>query len=187
MAKAINTRRRRALKTGLQGLGLSGLLTGCGSLSKVLDDEIKLDPDSNTERSQRLDGKRPISAKDQGSAITNHGQAPEKSPRITTESPTNAQTQAEPSSINILSLSQLPSIEREFRAAWVASVANIDWPSKPGLSSASLRAEIDRICKQAALIGLNALIVQIRPSADAYMHRRSSRLASFLWGNKGQH
>lgn len=57
MAKAINTRRRRALKTGLQGLGLSGLLTGCGSLSKVLDDEIKLDPDSHTESPQRLGGK----------------------------------------------------------------------------------------------------------------------------------
>ena len=48
MAKAINTRRRRALKTGIQGLGLSSLLTGCGSLSKVLDDEIKLDPESHT-------------------------------------------------------------------------------------------------------------------------------------------
>ncbi|MFM8881720.1 MAG: hypothetical protein ACKOGK_05670, partial [Betaproteobacteria bacterium] len=114
MVKAINARRRRALKTGIQGLGLTSLLTGCGSLSKVLDDEIKLDPDSNTERSQRLDGKRPTSAKDQGSAITNHGQASEKSPRIRTEPPVKAQSQVETSSINILSLSQLPSIEREF-------------------------------------------------------------------------
>ena len=112
MAKAINTRRRRALKTGIQGLGLSSLLTGCGSLSKVLDDEIKLDPDSHTESHQRLAGKKPTSAKDQGSAITNHGQAPDKSPRITTESPAHAQSQDESSSINILSLSKLPAIER---------------------------------------------------------------------------
>jgi hypothetical protein len=28
---------------------------------------------------------------------------------------------------------QIPSPAREFRAAWVATVANIDWPSKPGL------------------------------------------------------
>lgn len=27
-----------------------------------------------------------------------------------------------------------PNAEREFRAAWVATVANINWPSKPGLS-----------------------------------------------------
>ena len=26
-----------------------------------------------------------------------------------------------------------PQVEREFRAAWVATVANIDWPSEPGL------------------------------------------------------
>jgi uncharacterized lipoprotein YddW (UPF0748 family) len=185
MAKAINTRRRRALKTGLQGLGLSGLLTGCGSLSKVLDDEIKLDPDSHTESPQRLGGKKPTSAKEQGSAITNHGQAPEKNPRITTESPAHAQRQDESSSINILSLLKLPTIEREFRAAWVASVANIDWPSKPGLSSASLRAEIDRICTQAAFIGLNALIVQIRPSADALYASAIEPTSEFLVGQQG--
>jgi len=34
-----------------------------------------------------------------------------------------------------VSMPQLPSPEREFRAAWVASVANINWPSKPGLST----------------------------------------------------
>ena len=185
MAKAINTRRRRALKTGLQGLGLSGLLTGCGSLSKVLDDEIKLDPDSHTESPQRLGGKKPTSAKEQGSAITNHGQAPEKNPRITSESPAHAQRQDESSSINILSLLKLPTIEREFRAAWVASVANIDWPSKPGLSSASLRAEIDRICTQAAFIGLNALIVQIRPSADALYASAIEPTSEFLVGQQG--
>jgi len=28
-----------------------------------------------------------------------------------------------------------PSVAREFRAVWVATVANIDWPSKPGLST----------------------------------------------------
>ncbi|HLA14358.1 MAG TPA: hypothetical protein VJZ25_04975, partial [Gemmatimonadaceae bacterium] len=27
-----------------------------------------------------------------------------------------------------------PPVDREFRAVWVASVSNIDWPSKPGLS-----------------------------------------------------
>ena len=28
---------------------------------------------------------------------------------------------------------KLPDPQREFRGVWVASVANIDWPSKPGL------------------------------------------------------
>lgn len=34
----------------------------------------------------------------------------------------------------------IPSPPREFRAAWIASVANIDWPSKKGLSPATQRS-----------------------------------------------
>jgi len=34
---------------------------------------------------------------------------------------------------------------REFRAVWVASIANIDWPSKPGLSSHEQKDEIIKI------------------------------------------
>jgi hypothetical protein len=33
-----------------------------------------------------------------------------------------------------------PPIPRELRAAWVASVSNIDWPSRPGLSTAQQQA-----------------------------------------------
>lgn len=35
-----------------------------------------------------------------------------------------------------------PPAPREFRAAWVATVANIDWPSRRGLSDAAQIAEI---------------------------------------------
>ena len=34
-----------------------------------------------------------------------------------------------------------PPVRREFRAAWVATVANINWPSKPGLSSKEQQQE----------------------------------------------
>ena len=34
-----------------------------------------------------------------------------------------------------------PHVRREFRGAWVASVANIDWPSRPGLSTAEQQRE----------------------------------------------
>ncbi len=60
-----------------------------------------------------------------------------------------------------------PALTREFRAAWVASVANIDWPSKPGLSVGSVKEEISRIVAVAASLKLNALIVQVRPAGDA--------------------
>ena len=36
---------------------------------------------------------------------------------------------------------QPPKPLREFRAAWIATVANINWPSKPGLTSAEQQKE----------------------------------------------
>lgn len=56
---------------------------------------------------------------------------------------------------------------REWRAAWVASVAHIDWPKQPGLSASVLRAQILQIVQRAQAIGLNTLILQVRPAADA--------------------
>ena len=48
-----------------------------------------------------------------------------------------------------------PAAPREFRAMWVATVANIDWPSKPGLPVAQQRAEalalLDRAGRQRAM------------------------------------
>ena len=44
---------------------------------------------------------------------------------------------------------QIPSPPREFRAAWVATVANIDWPSEPGLSTSKQKAEIITILDKA--------------------------------------
>jgi uncharacterized lipoprotein YddW (UPF0748 family) len=67
----------------------------------------------------------------------------------------------------------------------VASVNNIDWPSRPGLSSQALRAEIERLCAQAKLIGLNALIVQIRPAADALYLSDLEPTSEFLVGQQG--
>ncbi|MFM8796444.1 MAG: glycoside hydrolase family 10 protein, partial [Betaproteobacteria bacterium] len=62
---------------------------------------------------------------------------------------------------------QPPAAAREWRAAWVASVAHIDWPKQAGLSAATLRAQILDIVQRSQAMGLNALIVQVRPAADA--------------------
>ncbi|MFX8110427.1 family 10 glycosylhydrolase, partial [Acinetobacter baumannii] len=56
---------------------------------------------------------------------------------------------------------------REWRAAWVATVAHIDWPSRRGLTAAAQQDEIRRLCDVAATTGLNALILQVRSAADA--------------------
>src|SRR5690242_18758522 len=56
---------------------------------------------------------------------------------------------------------------REFRAAWVATVANIDWPSKPGLPVEQQKSELLAILDRAAKLNLNAVILQVRPACDA--------------------
>ena len=42
-----------------------------------------------------------------------------------------------------------PPLPREFRAVWVATVNNIDWPSKRSLSAAEQRAEMNAILDRA--------------------------------------
>lgn len=76
---------------------------------------------------------------------------------------------------------------REWRAAWVATVANIDWPSKPGLSAEQQQAEIRSLCDTAVRVGLNALILQVRTSADALYVSALEPWSEYLTGTQGQH
>jgi len=78
-----------------------------------------------------------------------------------------------------------PPAPREFRAAWVASVANIDWPSAPGLPEVQWRAEIDAIVERAAALGLNALVLQVRPAADALYRSSLEPASEYVSGTQG--
>lgn len=79
----------------------------------------------------------------------------------------------------------LPSPPREFRGVWVATVDNIDWPSKPGLPVHSQQAEIDRILNEAQRLELNAVFLQVRPTADALYHSAVEPWSAFLTGRQG--
>jgi uncharacterized lipoprotein YddW (UPF0748 family) len=61
----------------------------------------------------------------------------------------------------------LPEIVREFRGLWVATVANIDWPSSAGLPAAQQQEELLSILDRAAAAGFNAIVFHVRPAADA--------------------
>ena len=76
--------------------------------------------------------------------------------------------------------------EPELRAAWVATVDNIDWPSRPGLSGAAQRAEALLLLDRAAQIGLNALVLQVRPAADAIYPSALEPWSEYLTGVQGQ-
>jgi len=73
----------------------------------------------------------------------------------------------------------------EFRAAWVATVANIDWPSRPGLPAAQQRAEALAILDRAVAIGLNAIVLQVRPAADAIYPSALEPWSEHLTGAQG--
>ena len=76
-------------------------------------------------------------------------------------------------------------INREFRAAWVASVANIDWPSAPGLPAETVKAEMDTILDKVQDLNMNAVIVQVRPSADALYRSDLEPTSYYLTGQQG--
>ncbi|MGC9940526.1 MAG: family 10 glycosylhydrolase [Verrucomicrobiota bacterium] len=75
---------------------------------------------------------------------------------------------------------------REFRAAWVATVANIDWPSKPGLSVAQQQAELVSLLDRAAELHFNAILFQVRPVSDALYSSPIEPWSEYLTGRQGQ-
>lgn len=78
-----------------------------------------------------------------------------------------------------------PEPAREFRAVWVASVSNIDWPSRPGLPAEQQKAELLRILDDAAGLGLNAVILQVRPAGDALYPSALEPWSEYLTGRMG--
>src|ERR671915_1964014 len=78
-----------------------------------------------------------------------------------------------------------PSVQREFRAEWVAAVSNIDWPSRPGLSSFQQRTELLALLDRAAALKLNAVILHVRPAADALYRSTYEPWSEYLTGQQG--
>jgi uncharacterized lipoprotein YddW (UPF0748 family) len=93
---------------------------------------------------------------------------------------------AEPVSTPTASPDAPPPVMREFRGVWVASVANIDWPSRPGLPADSQRAELIRILDRSAAMKLNAVILQVRPGGDALYASQLEPWSEYLTGEQGR-
>src|SRR6478672_13015119 len=79
-----------------------------------------------------------------------------------------------------------PQVAREFRAIWVATVANIDWPSKPGLNSWQQQAELIAILDKAVSLNMNAVVLQVRPAADALYPSKLEPWSEYLTGVQGK-
>ncbi len=79
-----------------------------------------------------------------------------------------------------------PDPPREFRAAWVATVKNIDWPSRPGLPVAEQKAEMIALLDTAARLHLNAIVLQVRTACDAIYPSKLEPWTEYLTGKMGQ-
>ncbi len=79
-----------------------------------------------------------------------------------------------------------PPLPREFRGVWVATVANMDWPSRPGLPVAQQKDELLALLDRAAAVHLNAVIFQVRPAADALYASRYEPWSAVLTGTQGK-
>ncbi|PJJ67101.1 glycoside hydrolase family 10 protein [Chryseobacterium geocarposphaerae] len=80
----------------------------------------------------------------------------------------------------------LPEIKREFRGAWIASVANINWPSRTNLTVDQQKAEAISMLDMLKDNNFNAVIFQVRPSADALYTSNIEPWSYFLTGETGK-
>ncbi|MFD4691400.1 glycoside hydrolase family 10 protein [Streptomyces sp. NPDC058463] len=74
----------------------------------------------------------------------------------------------------------------ELRGVWIATVANLDWPSAPGLTAAAQQAELAAHLDRAVELRLNAVFLQVRPTADALWPSPYEPWAQCLTGVQGQ-
>lgn len=80
---------------------------------------------------------------------------------------------------------KVPEPRREFRAAWIATVHNIDWPSDYDLSPSQQRSELIGLLDLAAETGLNAVVLQVRTECDALYKSNIEPWSFFLTGKMG--
>ena len=72
------------------------------------------------------------------------------------------------------------------RGVWIASVANTDWPSRQGLSAEQQRSEYRALLDQAVANRMNAVFVQVRPTADAFWTSALEPWSHWLTGQQGR-
>jgi uncharacterized lipoprotein YddW (UPF0748 family) len=76
--------------------------------------------------------------------------------------------------------------KREFRGVWVATVTNIDWPTSSHSSSSTQIKELNDILDSHQETGINAILFQVRPAADAFYIKSREPWSQWLTGVQGK-
>jgi len=80
----------------------------------------------------------------------------------------------------------MPQSLREFRGVWIATVANIDWPSSPDEPYAKQKEDFIKLLDYYQSLNFNAVIVQIRTAGDAFYPSRYAPWSKYLTGKQGK-
>ena len=90
------------------------------------------------------------------------------------------------SSLNGIAQSKILYPKNEFRAVWIATVVNIDWPKNGSDSVEKQKADFIEILDTYKKLNYNAIIVQIRSVGDAFYPSKLAPWSRFLTGKEGQ-
>lgn len=75
---------------------------------------------------------------------------------------------------------------QELRAVWIATVANIDWPRKPGLTTSEQKRDFIHLLDELQALKFNAVFLQVRPCGDAFYPSRFAPWSAYLTGTQGK-
>lgn len=75
--------------------------------------------------------------------------------------------------------------KREFRAAWIATVFNTDFPKRPSPVKIAQQEQFINLLDKLKSVGMNAVIVQVRPAGDAFYKSDLVPWSAFLNGKQG--
>ncbi len=74
----------------------------------------------------------------------------------------------------------------EFRAVWIATINNIDWPSRPNLPVEQQKSEFIKLLDTFQQFNLNVVILQVRAASDAFYESKTEPWSLFLTGKQGK-
>ncbi len=80
---------------------------------------------------------------------------------------------------------QTPSVKPEMRAVWIATITNIDYPDKPTVDSYEQKAQFIKLLDMHQRNGMNTIVMQIRPSTDAFYPSAFEPWSQWLTGKQG--
>ncbi|SDG08143.1 Uncharacterized lipoprotein YddW, UPF0748 family [Fontibacillus panacisegetis] len=105
----------------------------------------------------------------------------------TTSEPSQPSQPSQPSKPSTGENGSGTSAKKEMRGVWVSTVSNLDWPSNKSYGNIeSQKAEYIALLDDVQAMGMNAVFVQVRPSADAIYPSKLVPWSTYLTGTAGK-